>query len=222
MCCDGHWNASTHQFSFTAHPAQFIEVLETPAAVLGWRQGHTQFMSDSNEMVWWEVSVSVSSPSGFIYTGDVIHRMLTATQYIAPLMADFDPSLSQNSTVLHADNGEMTDSGISVSWLSGASLKNNYMSITLVFALLVCRHHVGCSVEPHSPAGQPQSGVVHLPGCSAQRRAHHLCIQRGNASVWLMQRWQKYSQYRYLCGEKTLVKIKVLIQLFYSSESKKV
>ncbi|XP_068196936.1 plexin domain-containing protein 2-like isoform X2 [Antennarius striatus] len=42
---------------------------------------------------------------GFIYTGDVIHRMLTATQYIAPLMADFDPSLSQNSTVFYFDNG---------------------------------------------------------------------------------------------------------------------
>ncbi|TSL34566.1 MAM and LDL-receptor class A domain-containing protein 1 [Bagarius yarrelli] len=36
---------------------------------------------------------------GFIYTGDVVHRMLTATQYIAPLMANFDPSLSRNSTV---------------------------------------------------------------------------------------------------------------------------
>lgn len=49
--------------------------------------------------------------------------MLTATQYIAPLMADFDPSLSQNSTVLYADNGEMTDSGIYVSCLSIARLK---------------------------------------------------------------------------------------------------
>lgn len=44
--------------------------------------------------------------TGFIYTGDVIHRMLTATQYIAPLMANFDPSLSQNSTVFYSDNGE--------------------------------------------------------------------------------------------------------------------
>ncbi|XP_071348985.1 plexin domain-containing protein 2 isoform X1 [Trachinotus anak] len=42
---------------------------------------------------------------GFIYTGDIIHRMLTATQYIAPLMADFDPSLSENSTVFYFDNG---------------------------------------------------------------------------------------------------------------------
>uniref|UniRef100_A0A3B4UF50 Plexin domain containing 2a n=1 Tax=Seriola dumerili TaxID=41447 RepID=A0A3B4UF50_SERDU len=42
---------------------------------------------------------------GFIYTGDIIHRMLTATQYIAPLMADFDPTLSKNSTVFYIDNG---------------------------------------------------------------------------------------------------------------------
>ncbi|XP_034559873.1 plexin domain-containing protein 2-like isoform X2 [Notolabrus celidotus] len=42
---------------------------------------------------------------GFIYTGDVIHQMLTATQYIAPLMANFDPSLSKNSSVSYFDNG---------------------------------------------------------------------------------------------------------------------
>ncbi|XP_041318880.1 plexin domain-containing protein 1 [Pyrgilauda ruficollis] len=42
---------------------------------------------------------------GFIFTGDVIHRMLTATQYIAPLMANFNPSYSQNSTVQYLDNG---------------------------------------------------------------------------------------------------------------------
>ncbi|KPP60752.1 hypothetical protein Z043_121219, partial [Scleropages formosus] len=34
----------------------------------------------------------------FIFTGEVTHRMLTATQYIAPLMANFDPSFSKNST----------------------------------------------------------------------------------------------------------------------------
>uniref|UniRef100_A0A8C4WZR2 Plexin domain containing 1 n=1 Tax=Eptatretus burgeri TaxID=7764 RepID=A0A8C4WZR2_EPTBU len=49
---------------------------------------------------------------GFIYTGEVIHRMLTATQYIAPLMANFDPSLSQNSTVRYIDNG----SALVVQW----------------------------------------------------------------------------------------------------------
>ncbi|XP_050980883.1 plexin domain-containing protein 2 [Labeo rohita] len=42
---------------------------------------------------------------GFIYTGDIIHKMLTATQYIAPLMANFDLSISQNSTIMYCDNG---------------------------------------------------------------------------------------------------------------------
>ncbi|CAF94262.1 unnamed protein product, partial [Tetraodon nigroviridis] len=49
-----------------------------------------------------EVTVAAG---GFIYTGDVIHQMLTATQYIAPLMANFDPSLSESSNVLYSDNG---------------------------------------------------------------------------------------------------------------------
>lgn len=38
--------------------------------------------------------------------GEVTHRMLTATQYVAPLMANFDPSFSKNSTVKYSDNGE--------------------------------------------------------------------------------------------------------------------
>ncbi|XP_033837807.1 plexin domain-containing protein 2-like [Periophthalmus magnuspinnatus] len=49
-----------------------------------------------------EVTVATG---GFIYTGEVMHQLLTATQYIAPLMANFDPSLSQNSSVFYFDNG---------------------------------------------------------------------------------------------------------------------
>ncbi|KAM9845003.1 plexin domain-containing protein 2 [Aulostomus maculatus] len=49
-----------------------------------------------------EVTVATG---GFIYTGDIIHRMLTATQYIAPLMANFDPSLCKKSAVFYFDNG---------------------------------------------------------------------------------------------------------------------
>ncbi|XP_062858863.1 plexin domain-containing protein 1 isoform X2 [Trichomycterus rosablanca] len=44
---------------------------------------------------------------GFIFTGEVTHRMLTATQYIAPLMANFDPSFSRNSTVRYLDDGQL-------------------------------------------------------------------------------------------------------------------
>lgn len=57
---------------------------------------------------------------GFIFTGDVIHRMLTATQYVAPLMANFNPGYSNNSTVAYFDNGETSSQSLSPS--TGAPL----------------------------------------------------------------------------------------------------
>ncbi|XP_055844691.1 plexin domain-containing protein 2 isoform X2 [Episyrphus balteatus] len=42
---------------------------------------------------------------GFLYTGDYVHSWLAATQYIAPLMANFDTSLSNDSYVRFKDNG---------------------------------------------------------------------------------------------------------------------
>lgn len=42
---------------------------------------------------------------GFLYTGDYVHSWLAATQYIAPLMANFDTRLSNASYVKYADNG---------------------------------------------------------------------------------------------------------------------
>lgn len=43
---------------------------------------------------------------GFIYTGDYVHSWLAATQYIAPLMANFDTSLSNDSFVRLNDTGK--------------------------------------------------------------------------------------------------------------------
>lgn len=42
---------------------------------------------------------------GFLYTGDYVHSWLAATQYIAPLMANFDTSMSTDSSIRFADNG---------------------------------------------------------------------------------------------------------------------
>lgn len=36
---------------------------------------------------------------GFIYLGDQVHAWLAATQYVAPLMANFDSSTTPNATV---------------------------------------------------------------------------------------------------------------------------
>ncbi|XP_034485471.1 plexin domain-containing protein 1 [Drosophila innubila] len=42
---------------------------------------------------------------GFLYTGEYVHSWLAATQYIAPLMANFDTSLTNDSFVRLMDNG---------------------------------------------------------------------------------------------------------------------
>ncbi|XP_030381871.1 plexin domain-containing protein 2 isoform X2 [Scaptodrosophila lebanonensis] len=42
---------------------------------------------------------------GFLYTGEYVHSWLAATQYIAPLMANFDTSISAESHVRLQDNG---------------------------------------------------------------------------------------------------------------------
>ncbi|GAB0100567.1 Plexin domain-containing protein [Sergentomyia squamirostris] len=42
---------------------------------------------------------------GFLYTGEYVHSWLAATQYIAPLMANFDSRLSNKSFVKYLDNG---------------------------------------------------------------------------------------------------------------------
>lgn len=49
----------------------------------------------------------IIATGGFIFMGEMTHRMLTATQYVAPLMANFDPSFSSNSTVKYSDNGNL-------------------------------------------------------------------------------------------------------------------
>lgn len=38
--------------------------------------------------------------------GDYVHSWLAATQYIAPLMANFDTGLSNDSFIKHFDNGK--------------------------------------------------------------------------------------------------------------------
>jgi len=41
---------------------------------------------------------------GFLYLGETVHNWLAATQYIAPLMANFDTSLSNASSIRYFGN----------------------------------------------------------------------------------------------------------------------
>lgn len=38
--------------------------------------------------------------------GDYLHNWIAATQYVAPLMANFDTRLSSDSIIKYADNGK--------------------------------------------------------------------------------------------------------------------
>ncbi|KAK3927453.1 Plexin domain-containing protein 2 [Frankliniella fusca] len=51
---------------------------------------------------------------GFLYTGEYVHSWLAATQYIAPLMANFDTSLSKDSFVKYVDN--VVSTAFTVEW----------------------------------------------------------------------------------------------------------
>nr|CAH0113248.1 unnamed protein product [Daphnia galeata] len=59
----------------------------------------------------WVRNITIAT-GGFLYTGDYVHSWLAATQYIAPLMANFDTSMSNFSTIKYMDNG----TAFSVQW----------------------------------------------------------------------------------------------------------
>lgn len=43
---------------------------------------------------------------GFLYTGDILHDQLHRTQFIAPLQADFNPTITDNAKVLVLSTGK--------------------------------------------------------------------------------------------------------------------
>ena len=52
-----------------------------------------------------EVENITIATGGFLYTGDYVHSWLAATQYIAPLMANFDTSNNQQAKIRYLDDG---------------------------------------------------------------------------------------------------------------------
>jgi len=52
-----------------------------------------------------EVENITIATGGFLYTGEYVHSWLAATQYIAPLMANFDTSNNNNAKIRYLDTG---------------------------------------------------------------------------------------------------------------------
>lgn len=71
---------------------------------------------------------------GFIYTGDYVHSWLAATQYIAPLMANFDTSISNASYIKYIDNG----------WYK--SIRNHKVHFCATCSFVVYRYSVHCAL----------------------------------------------------------------------------
>lgn len=46
----------------------------------------------------------VVATGGFIYVGSIMNSLITKSQYIAPLMGNFDPALSRNTAIKYVDN----------------------------------------------------------------------------------------------------------------------
>ena len=54
-----------------------------------------------------EVENITIATGGFLYTGDYVHSWLAATQYIAPLMANFDTANNNDAKIRYLDTGEV-------------------------------------------------------------------------------------------------------------------
>lgn len=106
---------------------------------------------------------------GFIFTGDITHHMLTTTQYIAPLMANFDPSVSKDSTVQYLDDG-MTSAHV---------LHPPDVWDRLNERCLPSRGGLCGPVGAGQTLGERGRRCLHVPGCPLQNRDHHFRLQRG-------------------------------------------
>jgi len=58
------------------------------------------------------INSTTIATGGFLYLGEYIHSWLAATQYIAPLMANFDLSTSNYSNIYYMDN----ETALTVTW----------------------------------------------------------------------------------------------------------
>jgi len=58
------------------------------------------------------INTTTIATGGFLYLGEYIHSWLAATQYIAPLMANFDLSTSNDSNIYYMEN----DTALTVTW----------------------------------------------------------------------------------------------------------
>uniref|UniRef100_G1LC25 Plexin domain containing 1 n=1 Tax=Ailuropoda melanoleuca TaxID=9646 RepID=G1LC25_AILME len=113
---------------------------------------------------------------GFIFMGDTIHRMLTATQYVAPLMANFNPGYSENSTVAYFDNGTVFIAQWDHVYLHG---REDRGSFTFQAAL----HRDGRIVFGYKEVSESSQASVLSGLTSSKASGREMLLMAGSASV---------------------------------------
>ncbi|XP_022099934.1 plexin domain-containing protein 2-like [Acanthaster planci] len=74
------------------------------------------------------VTKAYIATGGFIYLGTVFHELIAATQYVAPLMGNFDPSINDSAIIRYANNG----TAFTVEW-NGVHVQHNIEAGSFTF-----------------------------------------------------------------------------------------
>lgn len=83
------------------------KVMEHTMLSKSYRRAATVTLNFSFPFYGHDVENITIATGGFLYTGDYVHSWLAATQYIAPLMANFDTSNNKEAKIRYLDTGEV-------------------------------------------------------------------------------------------------------------------
>lgn len=83
------------------------KVMEHSMLSKSYRRAATVKLNFSFPFYGHEVENITIATGGFLYTGDYVHSWLAATQYIAPLMANFDTANNNDAKIRYLDTGEV-------------------------------------------------------------------------------------------------------------------
>lgn len=118
-----------------------------------------------------EIENVTIATGGFLYTGDYIHSWLAATQYIAPLMANFDTSLSNDSNIKYVYN----NTAFTVLW-ENVSLQDQPNSGNFTFEVTLKSN------------GDIIFVYQHIPNITAELTDHFHPVKIGLSDAYIMDR----------------------------------
>ena len=141
----------------------------------------------------WVRNMTIAT-GGFLYTGDYVHSWLAATQYIAPLMANFDTSMSNHSTIKYMDNG----TAFTVQW-ENVALQDKVEAGNFTFQVILLYHKLkynSFSFLSCFNIGNPSENWRHNFCVQTNSSSSNFHYERGSSCqswcFWCLHHWQNY------------------------------